>query len=201
MNYPRPLEKTLEKLDTPPKIQNYLEKLKYNGGDKCHSPLHVVKNKRAYCFEGALFAAACMKYHGHKPLIVDLRAVNDDDHIIAVYKRNGLWGALSKSNFLTLQYREPIYRSLRELAQSYFNFYYNIKGEKTLREYSRPMNLNRFNGWETTDEDLNYLGEQIDKMKHYPITAGHIFKNLRPVNPKLLKASLMGAKLHEVYKP
>ena len=100
-----------------------------------------------------------------------MKAFNDDDHVIAVFKEEGHWGAVAKSNFTTLRYREPVYRSLRELVMSYFDFYFNTDGDKSLRSYSLPLDLTVYNSrhWTTTDEDLEYIGDKLEKMHHYPV--------------------------------
>jgi len=115
--------KFLKTLNSPVKIQDFLDSIAYNHHEDSKSPRYVMKHSNAHCLEGAVFAAACLKNLGFSPLIVDLRAVNDDDHLIAVYKVNNGWGAIAKSNFTTLRFREPFYRTLRELCMSYFDFY------------------------------------------------------------------------------
>jgi hypothetical protein len=139
---------TFRRLNTPQKIQRYLDvEVSYDneaGGARCRSPRLVLRDRVAHCMSGALFAAAALRTLGHPPLLLDLEAVRDDDHVLAVYRVRGCWGAIAKSNYSGLRFREPVYRSLRELAISYFEHYYNLRGEKTLRRYSRPVNLVRF---------------------------------------------------------
>jgi hypothetical protein len=142
------------RLATPEKIQRFLDDLAYNkepDGNTCRSPRRVLRDRTAHCMEGALFGAAALRELGHPPLLLDLEAVRDDDHVLAIFRSRGCWGAVAKSNYSGLRYREPVYRSLRELAMSYFEHYYNLKREKTLRRYSRPVNLARFDsiGWMT----------------------------------------------------
>src|ERR1700704_1701991 len=147
----------LKSLSTPWKIQDFLNSIPYNtepDGDTCRSPRRVMRDRTAHCFEAAVFAAAALRMNGSPPLILDLMAVRDTDHVIAVYKMAGCWGAIAQSNYSGLRFREPVYRTLRELAISYFEDYYNPKGEKTLRKFSRPVNLARFDtvNWMTTEE-------------------------------------------------
>ena len=144
----------------------------------------MVKVKTANCFEGALFAAAALKSLGHKPLIVDLIAENDDDHVIAIFKENNNYGAVAKSNTTTLRFREPVYRTLRELIMSYFDFYINTLGEKSLRSYSRPVNLSMFDkyNWVCTDEDLDFIGNYLYKIKHFKILNGKMKRSLNVVD-------------------
>jgi len=141
----------------------------------------VIKKRSAHCFEGALFAAATLQFSGYRPLIVDLKAYNDDDHVIAVFKQDGHWGAVAKSNFTSLRFREPVYRSLRELVMSYFDFYFNTDGDKSLRSYSLPLDLTLYNPrhWATTDEDLEYIGDKLEKIHHFPVVDKKMIKNLK----------------------
>jgi len=193
----------LQSLCDPVKIQEFLDTLEYDADLACRSPRWVMREKKAHCFEGALFAAAALQLIGYPPLLVDLRAENDDDHVIAVFKKNGHWGAIAKSNFTTLRFREPVYRSLRELAMSYFDFYFNILGDKSLRAYSLPLNLTRFNdrNWMTTDEDLEYIGDYLDRMRHFPLVDSGVIASLRKADERLLQASLLGANEAGLYKP
>jgi hypothetical protein len=185
----------LRKLSTPEKIQKYLDDLPYNkekDGETCRSPRLVVECNTAHCFEGALFAAAALRASGRQPLILDLEAVRDDDHVIAVYRTNGCWGAIAKSNYAGLRFRSPVYRTLRELALSYFEHYYNLRGEKTLRAYSRPVNLARFDSidWMTTDEPLWAIPEYLCEIKHTAIFNGATGRMY--MDERLFKAGLVG---------
>src|SRR5262245_30695117 len=169
--------KLLRKLSTPEKIQQYLDKLPYNkekDGETCRSPRLVFEYNTAHCFEAALFAAAALRANGRPPLILDLESVRDDDHVIAVYRSNGCWGAIAKSNYAGLQFRSPVYRTLRELALSYFEHYYNLKGEKTLRAYSRPVSLVRFDSidWMTSAEPMWAIAEYLCSIQHTSLVNG-----------------------------
>ena len=185
----------LGKLSTPEKIQRYLDELPYNkekNGETCRSPRLVIKHNSAHCFEGALFAAAALRVSGRPPLILDLAAVRDDDHVIAVYRTDDCWGAIGKSNYSGLRFRSPVYRTLRELALSFFEHYYNLKGEKTLRSYSRPVNLSRFDSiaWMTAEEPLWAIPEYLCEIRHIPI-----FEPTRRMymDDRLYKAGLLGS--------
>ncbi len=193
----------LKRFSDPCSIQEFLDSIDYNPNEECRSPRWIIKTRAAHCFEGALFAAAALDFIGYKPLIVDMRAYNDDDHVIAVFKKDGCWGAVAKSNFTTLRYREPVYRSLRELVMSYFDFYFNINGEKTLRSYSVPFNLRAFNkrNWATTDDDLEYIGDRIESLHHYPVATDKALKKLKPVSKSMLEAGLLGSRAEGLYKP
>jgi hypothetical protein len=130
-------------------------------------------------------------------------AVNDDDHVIAVFKENGYWGAVAKSNFTSLRYREPVYRSLRELIMSYFDFFFNTDGYKSLRSYSLPLDLSLFESrkWTTTDEDLEYIGDKIESLHHFPIVNKKMVKKLYKASDSMLKAGLLGSDSKGLYKP
>jgi len=164
----------LGRLDTPVKVQAFLERLDYNHepeGDTCRSPRRVLRDRTAHCAEGAIFAAAAFRVHGRPPLLVDLEAVNDDDHVLAAYRDGGLWGAVGMSKFAGLRYRAPVHRTVRELAISFFNDYYNYDGQLTLRRYSRPVSLARFDraGWMTSEDDLWPILEHLVVVRHAAI--------------------------------
>lgn len=187
------------KLSTPQKIQRFLdEDVAYNkekDGETCRSPRRVLRDRLAHCAEGAYFAAAALRLLGHPPLIVDLMAVRDDDHLLAVFKQDGCWGAIAKSNYSGLRFREPVYRTVRELAMSYFAHYYNLKGELTLREFSRPVNLSRFDrlNWMTAEEDLFAIGDYFYTVPHSPVMTVAMTRKRRMLDRRLFEAGLVGS--------
>lgn len=193
----------LKTLDNPDKIQGFLDALDYNPEYICRSPQLILRKRSAHCFEGALFAAAALRQNGYKPLLVDMKAFNDDDHVIAVFKAEGYWGAIAKSNFTTLRYREPVYRNLRELIMSYFDFYFNTNGDKSLRSYSLPLDLSCFdkNNWETTDEDLEYIGDRLETMKHFHVVDERMIRNLFKASETMMQAGMLGANEKGLFKP
>jgi hypothetical protein len=162
-----------------------------------------MKKRSAHCFEGALFAAAALQFIGNKPLIVDMLAINDDDHVIAVFKEDGHWGAVAKSNFTSLRFREPVYRSLRELVMSYYDFFFNIYGVKSLRSYSLPFDLTMYEplNWATTDEDLEYIGDKIESLHHFPIVTKKMIKKLSKASDTMMKAGMLGSKPEGFFQP
>ena len=178
-----------KRLNTPAKVQDFLETLPFNfekNGETCRSPRQVLKHKRAHCMEGAMLATAILKFHGHKPLIVDLRAhKRDRDHAIAVFKTDGKWGAISKTNHAVLRYREPVYDSVRELVMSYFHEYFLDDGRKTLESYSLPADLCRFDhqNWITSDKDLWYIDEYLNRARHIKILNKKQAASLRRADP------------------
>jgi hypothetical protein len=195
--------KLFKQLNDPDKIQGFLDSIDYNPAYECRSPRWVIKRRKAHCFEGAIFAAAALRFLGHKPLLIDMKSFNDDDHVIAVFKVDGFWGAVAKSNFTTLRYREPVYRSVRELIMSYFDFYFNTKGEKSLRSYSLPLDLTIYESrnWETTDEDLEYIGDKIESLHHFPVVNEKQLKRLFRASETMMKAGMLGSNEEGLFKP
>ena len=192
-----------KKLSDPDKVQGFLDSLDYNPNYECRSPRWVLKKRSAHCFEGAIFAAAALQFIGYKPLLVDMKAFNDDDHVIAIFNEEGHWGAVAKSNFTTLRYREPVYRSIRELVMSYFDFYFNLFGVKSLRSYSLPLDLTIFDhrNWNTTDEDLEFIGDKIESLHHFDVVTPEMIKKLRIASETMLKAGMMGSNEAGLFKP
>lgn len=175
----------LKKLETPALIQNYLESIPFNhedDGETCMSPRRVIREKKAHCLEGALLASLAFILQGRKPLIMSIKVTKDDyDHVIALYKENGYWGAVSKTNHSVLGFRDPVYKNIRELAMSYFHEYFLIKnGKKTMRGYSRPISVLRFGTtWMTEEKELFEIAEWISDHKHLPVIPDEISQPLR----------------------
>lgn len=197
-------------LSTPFKIQEFLEGCAYPSdppaGEELftRSPRRVMRERTAHCFDGALLSAAALEQLGYPPLIMDMRAENDDDHIIAPYRVGTHWGALSKSNFAVLLNREPVYRSLRELVMSYFDFYYNDPhGKKTLRRYSRPLDLRRLESeeWRTTEKNLDYFTDILEQQPYYNLLTSEQEQNLQPVLPRVHEAGKLGTNEKGIYTP
>jgi hypothetical protein len=196
-------QKFFKQFKTPFQIQLFLNSVKYNPDYITKSPRMIMHRQTANCFEGALFAAAVLRMLGHKPLIVDFMTYNDDDHVIAVFKQNNLYGAVAKSNTTTLRFREPVYRSIRELVMSYFDFYINTLGDKSLRSYSNPVNLSRFDkfNWMTTDDDLEFIGDYLFTIKHSKILDAKSIKSLSPADKDVLKICFIGSDPKGLFKP
>ena len=188
----------LKSLKTPERIQRFLDtEIAYNkepDGDTIRSPRRVLRDKVAHCFEGALFGAAALRVQGFPPLLLDLESVRDDDHVLAIFKQHGHWGAIAKSNYSGLRFREPVHRTLRELVMSYFEHYFNHSREKTLRNYSRPVNLSRFDriGWMTAEEDLWPIAEYLTQISHTPLLCNVVGRRLARVDDRLFAAGLLG---------
>lgn len=184
----------LRKLNTPVKIQDYINSLKINfepNGDTCMSPRMVLREGKAHCIEGALLAAVALRLHGYKPLIVDLEASHTDyDHVITVFKKGNKWGAITKTNHAVLRYREPIYRDIRELVLSFFHEYFLDSGKKTLRSFSEPVDLSRFDekGWMTSEKDVWYIPEYLTQVNHTKILDRKLISGLRKADSIEIKA-------------
>jgi hypothetical protein len=163
---------TLRRLDTPQKIQAFLHELRQNwevDGETCRPVAAVLRTRRAHCIEGAMLAAAAFWIHGEPPLLLDMRAEQDFDHVVALFRRHGCWGAISKTNGIGLRWRDPVYRTLRELAMSYFHEYYNRRSHKTLREYSLPYDLRRIDPaiWAGGTQHAWRVCEALDELRHF----------------------------------
>jgi len=190
-----------ERFSEPGNIQVFLDGLAYNTSDTVFSPREVLRRRQAHCLDGALFAAAALEWLGHRPALMDLRAVNDDDHVIAVFREKGLWGAVAKSNTTLLRYRDPVYRSLRELALSYFPVYFNVDGEMSLREYSCTFSLKPFGpGWKFSRDDMSFIGDALDKARHYPLLSRQQLLALPRAQNYMLEACFLGADQKGLYK-
>jgi len=185
----------LRALSTPERIQRFLDDLDYDvAGKHCRSPRRVLREGRVQCLDSAIFGAAALRLQGRPPLILDLEADRDDDHVIAVYRRNGCWGAVGRSNFSGLRYREPVFRTVRDLALSYVEAYFNLRREKTLRRYSRPVSLARFDGraWMTAEDDLWYVAFHLVDVRHYRLLTAAQEKALATVDRRTFTAGLVG---------
>lgn len=196
-------KKFFKLLNSPFKIQHFLDSITYSTDERYRCPRSVIRDNKAHCFDGAVFAAAALRQLGYEPLIMQLRAVRDDDHMIALYKINNHWGAIAKSNFTGLRFREPIYRNLREIALSYFESYFNIDYEKTLREYSVTLNLRNFNddAWMFKDGAMVLIADKLDRLRHFKLINNDMIKSLSLVDQRSYIAGMYGADEKGLYKP
>ncbi|HUK47922.1 MAG TPA: hypothetical protein VLW06_10030 [Terriglobales bacterium] len=184
----------LRSLKTPHGIQQLLYDQPYHVADTAWSPRRVLRENTSHCFEGAIFAAAALRVNGFPPLVIDLEAEHDTDHVIAVYKDRGHWGAISKSNYSGLGFREPIFRSLRELVMSFFDAYFNMRREKTLRTFSNPVNLERFDRlhWMTTDQPIWFIAEYLLTIHHFRLLKPHMIRQLHRLGDRQFRAGCVG---------
>src|SRR5205807_6318234 len=184
----------LRSLKDPHGIQRFLDDMPYHLAHTAWSPRVVLRENASHCLEGAIFAAAALRANGFPPLILDFEADHDTDHVVAIYRRNGHWGAIAKSNFTGCRYREPVYRSLRELAMSYFDGYFNLRRERSLRTFSRPVNLARFDHrhWMTTDQPLWFIAGYLFTIHHYRLITPAMVRNLHRLDDRSFKAGCLG---------
>jgi hypothetical protein len=184
----------LRSLKTPHGIQRYLDDMPYHLADTAWSPRRVLREETSHCFEGAMLAAAALRVNGYPPLIFDLEAEKDPDHVVAIYRVDGHWGAIAKSNYTGCRYREPVYRSLRELALSYFEGYFNLRRERSLRTFSHPVNMARFDDrhWMITDEPLWFVAEHLFSIRHYPLISPAQARRLHRLDDRSFRAGCLG---------
>jgi hypothetical protein len=184
----------LRSLKSPHAIQRFLDVMPYHLADTAWSPRRVLQEGTAHCFEGAIFAAAALKANGFPPLIFDLEAEHDTDHVVAIYRVDGHWGAIAKSNYTGCRYREPVYRSLRELAISYFDGYFNLRRERSLRTFSRPVDLTRFDEehWMTTDRPIWFIADYLFGIRHYPLISPAQAARLHRLDERSFRAGCLG---------
>jgi hypothetical protein len=189
----KPDRRILLSLTSPNRIQAFLDRLAYSPETGYRCPLRVIRERMAHCFDGALFAAAALRRLGHPPLILYMIAnARDDDHLLALYRRDDLWGAVAKSNFVGLRFREAVYRTHRELVMSYFEQYYNTAREKTLRSYTAPLNLGGYDrlNWMVSDEPLERIAERLDEIQKFPVLTPYAIRKLSLVDARSYRAGM-----------
>lgn len=195
----------MDNLRTPAQVQALLDDTSYPSGDENRSPLEVLRQRRAHCLDGGLFAAAALRRIGFPPLIVDLQPDPgmDDDHVLAVYQIDGCWGALAKSNYSGLRFREPVYRTLRELVMSYFEDFFNVHGVKTLRYYTRPINLKKFDrvDWMNSSVGVDWVEVYLKSVKLTPLLTAAQVALLSPVDQRSISAGTLGINPAGTYQP
>lgn len=194
---------TLAALRTPADIQRFLDETPYSTEPIYRSPRSVLRDRRAHCFDGAMLAAAALELLGHPPLLVDLRAARDDDHVLAVYRVDGSWGCVAKSNFPGLRARTPVYKSLREMAMSYFEVYFNMDGERALRSVSRPVNLDRLGlpAWRIDDRCMKRIARVLDETRHDALLTRAQIRKMGKVDQVTWQANMVNVDLDGVYWP
>ncbi len=193
----------LATLDSPVKIQGFLDDTPYSADKFYRCPLRVLREQRAHCFDGALFAAMALRRLGIPPRIVELIPnARDDDHLVAVFQVHGRWGAIAQSNFSGLRYREPVYKSVRELAMSYFEHFFNHVGEKTLRGCRGPVDLTVFDDldWMASDGGLEELSDRLDGYHIRPLISESMAARLSAVDERSLRAGMLGTDPEGLYQ-
>lgn len=184
----------LRSLKDPHGIQRFIDEMPYHLADTAWSPRRVLQERTSHCLEGAIFAAAALRANGYPPLIFDLEAEGDTDHVVALFCIDGHWGSIAKSNYTGCRYREPVYRSLRELAMSYFEGYFNLRRERSLRTFSRPVNLARFDhvDWMTTEKSVWFIAEYLFTIRHYKLLTPSMVKRLHRLDDRSFRAGCLG---------
>jgi hypothetical protein len=184
----------LRSLRDPHGIQHFLDDMPYHLADTAWSPRRVLCEETSHCLEGAIFAAAALRANGYPPLVFDLEAEDDTDHVVAIYKERGHWGAIAKSNYTGCRYREPVYRSLRELAMSYFEVYFNLRRERSLRTFSRPVNLARFDRlqWMTTEKPVWFIVDYLFNIPHFRLLRPGMASRLHRLDNRSFAAGCLG---------
>jgi hypothetical protein len=192
-------------LTTPRRIQDFLDAVAYEPDYLNRAPLRVLREGRGHCLDGAIFAAAALRRLGHPPLVLDLipEPLMDDDHVLAVFRKNGAFGAVAKSNFSGLRYRDPVFRTLRELVMSYFDVFFNSLGRKTLRGYTRLLDLSHYDriDWETSDAACDRIEKRLQGMRHVQLLTPEMIRELTPVDRRSLESGLHGADSEGLFKP
>jgi hypothetical protein len=199
---PKELRK-LRSLKNPYGVQRFLDDMPYHLVDTAWSPRTVLREGTSHCLEGAMFAAAALRVNGYPPLIMDLEAHHDTDHVVAIYRANGHWGSVAKSNYTGCRGREPVYRTLRELAMSYFHIYFNLRRERTLRTFSRPVNLARFDRqhWMTTEKPIWFIVDYLFEIHHYKLLRPATIPHVHRVDDRLFQAETLGKAYKDAPKP
>ncbi len=199
------VQELLSRLRKPAEIQEYLDSIPYPSGERNRSPLNVVREATAHCLDGGLFAAAALRYLGYSARVVDLQpdAGMDDDHVLAIYQIEDGIGCLAKSNYPGLRARQPVYRSLRELAMSYFEAFFNVNNQRTLRYYTTVLDLERRYGldWTWDDAKVDEIEKDIKKLRRFPLLKPGMAQRLDMVDPFTVKAFTVGVNWEGVFRP
>jgi hypothetical protein len=196
-------KKVLTRLKAPGDVQRFLETTPYSSEPIYRSPRSVLRDRKAHCFDGAMLAAAALERQGFDPLLVDMRAHRDDDHVLAVYRVDGRWGAVAKSNFVGLRGRAPVYRDLRELAMSYFESYFNLERRPSLRSVSKPLNLKKFEklDWRINDGAMDEIAKALDALPHEELVSAKVAKALEDIDQRTWDGHTVGTDFAGAYDP
>jgi hypothetical protein len=195
----------IEKLNNPLEIQLFLDSVAYPATERNRSPINVIRDRQGHCLDGALFAAAALRRLGYPPVLVDMlpEPGMDDDHVLAIFRRHGHFGAVAKSNFVGLRYREAVYRSVRELVMSYFDVFYNVDGMKTMRAYALPLHLEKLDdtGWMWADAGADAIEKKLKTLRQYPVITKEIAADLSKTDELTYRAGMLVVNKDGLYKP
>lgn len=196
--------KVFRGLDSPGAIQDFIDSVPYRPEDENYCALNVLRDGKAHCFDGGLFAALALRRLGYPPRIVNMfpEAGTDDDHILALYQVDGFFGAVAKSNFPGLCRREAVYRSLRELVMSYFDHYFNADGVRTLRAYTSPLNLARFDhlDWAASNQHIDLIVRSLNRRRRYPVIPQDAAGRLSRLDRRAYELSMQSVDVKGLYK-
>ena len=202
---PPEISDVFQAFHSPADVQAFLDATPYSPEERNRCPVNVVKDRLAHCLDGGLFGALGLRCLGYPPVIVDLQPDPgvDDDHVLAVYQQNGLWGAVAKSNFNGLRLREPVFRSLRELAMSYFEDYFNVDGVKSLRYYTIPLDLRRLDpiNWMSTDTGVDKIEQMLKYRRKTSLLPAQAIGLLNRMDELSYQAGMLGVNHDGLYKP
>ncbi len=195
----------LAELDSPLKIQTFLDSVQYPAGERNRSVLNVLRERQAHCLDGGLFGAAALSWLGHPAMILDIlpEPGKDDDHVLALFRENDCWGAVAKSNFVGLRFREPVYRTLRELVMSYFEQFFNVHGEKTMRAYTRPIRLIKWNSlnWLWDDHGVDIIEKKLKQIAYIPIFSRRADVHLNRIDEITYQSGMSMVNHEGLFKP
>ncbi len=194
---------SLNSLESPIKIQAFLNTISYSLDHFYRCPLRVLRERIGHCFDGALFAATALRRIGYPPLILEIIPnAHDDDHLLAIFKFRGHWGAVAQSNFANLRYRDPVYRSLRELVMSYFSYYFNDRGEMTMLGYRKPINFSVYDqlNWMTSDANLDFISDDMGRYKTHRVVTDEMLPILAKADERSLRSGFVGANMDGLFK-
>jgi hypothetical protein len=198
------LRAKFQSLDTPFVIQEYLDSMPYIAEERDRSPLNVMMDRQCHCLDGGFLAALALWRIGFKPLLIDLvpDPGMDDDHVLAIYQVDNRWGAVAKSNYVNLGFREPVYKNLRELVMTYFEHYVSVKKEKTLRGYTRPFDASRYShlNWAWDEAGANKLyHKHFYGRKTISLITPQMAARLNPLTDRAYASEIMYTNLAESF--
>jgi hypothetical protein len=195
----------LQEMKSPALVQSYLDNVRYPSGERNRSPIEVLRQREAHCLDGGLFAASALRRIGYAPLIVDMQPDpgQDDDHVLALFQEFGCWGAVAKSNFSGLRFREPVYTSVRELVLSYFEVFFNLEKQKTLRFYTAPIDMEQFDHlhWMTESAGVDAMEVYLKTAELIPLFSPEQTRYFSEVDERSFRAGTLGINPEGMFKP
>lgn len=163
--------KLIQQLNTPLKVQRYFSSLPYNwekDGGTVRSFREVLKRREAHCLEAAVGAAVILEQHGYPPLLLSLESQDLLDHVVYVFKQDGRWGSIARSRDAGLHGRKAVYRSLRELALSYFDPFVDFTGRLKGYGVTNLYDLGKYD-WRFSPRRMTRIENHLRAIPHKPI--------------------------------